>query len=80
MLSAIILLPMAAVVHAPGVHAHLSLHWWVILTFVPLACVAMAGLGLVLGTSFEPRNPVVLAFAVAFLTIGLRNLRRRVLS
>jgi ABC-2 type transport system permease protein len=23
---------------------------------VPLACVAMAGLGLVLGTSFEPRN------------------------
>ena len=55
-LSAIIVLPMASVVHAPGVHAHLSLHWWVILTFVPLACVAMAGLGLVLGTSFEPRN------------------------
>ena len=51
-----------------------------ILTFVPLACVAMAGLGLVLGTSFEPRNLVVLAFAVAFLTIGLRNFRRRVLS
>ncbi|HET6210801.1 MAG TPA: ABC transporter permease [Jatrophihabitans sp.] len=23
---------------------------------VPLACIAMAGLGLVLGTSFEPRN------------------------
>ena len=55
-LSAIIVLPMASVVHAPGVHAHLSLHWWIIVTFVPLACVAMAGLGLVLGTSFEPRN------------------------
>jgi ABC-2 type transport system permease protein len=55
-LSAIIVLPMAAVVHAPGVHAHLSLHWWIIVTLVPLACVAMAGLGLVLGTSFEPRN------------------------
>ena len=55
-LSAIIVLPMAAVVHASGVHAHLSLHWWLIVTFVPLACVAMAGLGLVLGTSFEPRN------------------------
>ena len=26
------------------------------MTFVPLACIAMAGLGLVLGTSFEPRN------------------------
>jgi ABC-2 type transport system permease protein len=55
-LSAIIVLPMASVVHAPGVQAHLALHWWLIVTFVPLACVAMAGLGLVLGTSFEPRN------------------------
>ena len=147
-LSAVLVLPIAAVVHASGVHAHLSLHWLVILTFVPLACVAMAGLGLVLGTSFEPRNiglmfgfiilpitflggtyygwtklapvqiggwhwlqtlvlinpliyvnegmraaftdsphlhlyvlyPVLLGFAVAFLAIGLRNFRRRVLS
>jgi len=52
----IIVLPIASVVHAPGVEAHLTLHWLIILTFVPLACVAMAGLGLVLGTSFEPRN------------------------
>jgi ABC-2 type transport system permease protein len=55
-LSAVIVLPIASVVHADGVHADLSLHWWVIVTFVPLACVAMAGLGLLLGTSFEPRN------------------------
>jgi ABC-2 type transport system permease protein len=55
-LSAIIVLPMASVVHAPGVRAQLTLHWWIIVTFVPLACVAMAGLGLLLGTSFEPRN------------------------
>lgn len=55
-LSAVIVLPIAAVVHAPRVEAQLSLHWWIIVTFVPLACVAMAGLGLVLGTSFEPRN------------------------
>ena len=55
-LSAAIVLPIAAVVHAPGVEAHLTLHWWLILTLVPLACTAMAGLGLVLGTSFEPRN------------------------
>jgi ABC-2 type transport system permease protein len=147
-LSAIIVLPMASVVHAAGVHDHLTLHWWLIVTFVPLACVAMAGLGLVLGTSFEPRNiglmfgfiilpitflgctyyswtrlapvklggwpwlqtvvlinplayvnegmravfttaphmhlyvvyPVVVAFGILFLTIGLRNFRRRVLS
>ena len=146
--SAAIVLPIASVVHAAGVHAELHLHWWVIITFIPLACIAMAGLGLVLGTSFEPRNiglmfgfiilpitflggtyytwtrlapvtvggwhwlqtvvlvnpliyvnegmraaftnaphlhlfviyPVTLAFAVAFLTIGLRNFRRRVLS
>src|SRR5579871_4907989 len=55
-LSAAIVLPLAAVVHASGVHAHLTLHWWLIVTFVPLACVAMAGLGLVLGTSFGPGN------------------------
>jgi ABC-2 type transport system permease protein len=147
-LSAIIVLPIASVVHAAGVHDHLTMHWWLIVTFVPLACVAMAGLGLVLGTSFEPRNiglmfgfiilpitflggtyyswtklapvkiggwpwlqtvvlinpliyvnegmravftnaphmhlyviyPVVVAFGILFLTIGLRNFRRRVLS
>jgi ABC-2 type transport system permease protein len=55
-LSAVIVLPIASVVHAPGVTAHLTLHWLLILTFVPLACIAMAGLGLVLGTSFQPRN------------------------
>ena len=147
-LSAAIVLPIASVVHAPGVQAHLTLHWWLIVTLVPLACIAMGGLGLVLGTSFEPRNiglmfgfiilpitflggtyyswtklapvtvggwhwlqtivlinpliyvnegmraaftnaphmhlyviyPVIIGFAAAFLAIGLRNFRRRVLS
>jgi ABC-2 type transport system permease protein len=147
-ISAAIVLPIASVVHAAGVTAHISLHWWIILTLVPLACIAMAGLGLTLGTSFEPRNiglmfgfiilpitflggtyyswtklapvkvggwhwlqtivlinpliyvnegmraaftdaphmqlyvvyPVVIGFAVLFLSIGLRNFRRRVLS
>ncbi len=147
-LSAIIVLPIASVVHAPGVHAHLTLNWLLILTFVPLACIAMAGLGLVLGTSFQPQNiglmfgfiilpitflggtyyswtklapvtvggwhwlqtivlfnpliyvnegmraafttaphlhlyviyPVMVGFAAVFLTIGLRNFRRKVLS
>ncbi|MGP8206277.1 MAG: ABC transporter permease, partial [Acidimicrobiales bacterium] len=55
-LSAAIVLPIASVVHAPGVRAEVSLHWAIILTLVPIATVAMAGLGLVLGTSFEPRN------------------------
>jgi ABC-2 type transport system permease protein len=56
LLAAIVVLPMASVVHAPGVHARLTPHWWIIVTFLPLACVAMACLGLVLGTVFEPRN------------------------
>jgi ABC-2 type transport system permease protein len=55
-LAAVIVFPIAAVVHASHVHAHLSVHWAVILTLIPLACVAMASLGLVLGTTFEPRN------------------------
>ena len=148
LISAAIVLPIASVVHANGVEAQLSLHWWIIVTMVPLACIAMASLGLVLGTSFEPRNiglmfgfvvlpitflggtyyqwtrlapvkaggwhwlqtvvlvnpllyvnegmraaftdashmhlyviyPVLLAFAALFLTIGLRNFSRRVLS
>jgi ABC-2 type transport system permease protein len=147
-LSAVIVLPIAAVIHTPGVKAHLSLHWPLILTLVPLSCLAMAGLGLVLGTSFEPRNiglmfgfiilpitflggtyyewtrlapvtiggwhwlqtvvllnpliyvnegmraaftdaphmhlsliyPVLVGFAVLFISLGLRNFRRRVLS
>jgi len=147
-LSAAIVLPIAAVVHAPGVRAQMNLHWLLILTLVPLSCLAMAGLGLLLGTSFEPRNiglmfgfiilpvtflggtyyewsrlapvtlggwhwlqtivlvnpliyvnegmraaftdaphmhlyviyPVLMGFVALFLTLGLRNFRRRVLS
>jgi ABC-2 type transport system permease protein len=147
-LSALIVLPIASVVHAAGIEAQVNLHWWIVLTVVPLSCVAMSALGLVLGTSFEPRNiglmfgfvvlpitflggtyyqwtrlapvriggwpwlqsivlvnpliyvnegmraaftnvphmhlyiiyPVLVGFCAAFLTVGLRNFRRRVLS
>ena len=148
LLAAAIVFPIAAVVHASGVHAHLSAHWWVLLTLIPLACITMTSLGLLLGTAFEPRNiglmfgfvvlpltflggtyyqwtrlspvqsygvhwlqilvlvnpliyinegmraglthaehmhlyivyPVLLGFCVAFLTLGLRKFRGRVLS
>ena len=56
LIAAAIVFPIASVVHAAGVKADVSLHWLIILTLVPLACVTMAGLGLVLGTSFEARN------------------------
>ncbi len=55
-ISAAIVLPIAALVHASGVEARINLHWWIIVTLVPIACIAMASLGLLLGTAFEPRN------------------------
>jgi ABC-2 type transport system permease protein len=56
LIAAAIVFPIASVVHAAGVTASLNLHWLLILTLVPIACVSMAGLGLLLGTYFEPRN------------------------
>jgi ABC-2 type transport system permease protein len=56
LLSAIVVLPIASVIHAAGVEAHINLHWLLIVTLVPLSCLAMTSLGLLLGTSFEPRN------------------------
>ena len=148
LLSALLVFPIAAVVHAPGVEAHLKFHWWILVTLIPLACLAMSSLGLLLGTAFQPRNiglmfgfivlpitflggtyyqwtklspvhigsfhwlqvlvlvnpliyvtegmraaltesshmhlyvvyPMLSAFLVVFLTLGLRNFRRRVLA
>jgi len=148
LLAALIVFPIADVIHAPGVHAHLDVTWWIVITLIPLACVTMTSLGLLLGTAFEPRNiglmfgfvvlpltflggtyyawtrlspvqvqgvhwlqilvlvnpliyvneglragltraphmsllvvyPVLIAFAVVFLTLGLRMFRGRVLS
>ncbi len=68
LIAALIVFPIASVVHAAGVEANISLHWLIILTFVPIACVAMAGLGLTLGTSFEPRN-IGLMFGFVILPI-----------
>jgi ABC-2 type transport system permease protein len=55
-IAAVIVFPIAAVVHASGVHAHLSVHWWIVLTLIPLTCLAFSSLGLLLGCTFEPRN------------------------
>lgn len=56
LIAAIIVFPIAAVVHASGVHAHFNVHWWVIVTLLPITCVAFSAMGLVLGCVFEPRN------------------------
>jgi ABC-2 type transport system permease protein len=69
LISAAIVMPIASVVHASGVSADISLHWWVVVSLLPLACIAMTSLGLVLGTSFEPRNiGVMFGFVVLPIT------------
>ncbi len=67
-IAAVIVFPIAAVVHAPGVEAHLTVHWAIALTLIPLVAVTMAALGLVLGTSFQPRN-IGLMFGFVILPI-----------
>ncbi len=56
LLAAVLVFPIAAVIHAHGIHAHLTVNWAIVLTLIPLACVAMTSLGLLLGSTFEPRN------------------------
>ena len=56
LLAALIVFPIAAVVHANHVQAHLHVNWIVAVTLIPLTCVAMSSMGLLLGTKFEPRN------------------------
>ncbi len=56
LIAALIVFPIAAVIHAGGVEAHLSVDWPVMITLIPLACVTMTSLGLLLGTVFEARN------------------------
>ena len=56
LLAAAIVFPIAAVIHAGGVHPVFNVKWWVVVTLVPLTCVAFSSLGLLLGCSFEPRN------------------------
>jgi ABC-2 type transport system permease protein len=55
-LAAALVFPIAAVIHAKGVQAHLNIHWLILVTMIPPACVAFSALGLFLGTKFEPRN------------------------
>ncbi len=56
LIAALIVFPVAALIHAKGVHAHLTVNWPVLLTVLPLACLTFSALGLFLGTKFEPRN------------------------
>jgi ABC-2 type transport system permease protein len=66
--AAVIVFPIAAVVHAPQIHINLSVDWLLLVTLLPLACVLCASLGLTFGTRFDPRS-VPMLFGIFILPI-----------
>jgi ABC-2 type transport system permease protein len=66
LIAALLVFPIAAVVPANDVH--LSFDWPVVLTLVPLACIAASALGLTFGTRFQPRT-VPIMFGVIIIPI-----------
>ena len=69
LLAACIVFPIAAVVHAAvDPHQPVRCTGSVLLTLVPLACVACSALGLTFGTIFDPRN-VPLMFGIVILPL-----------
>ncbi|MGH7723482.1 MAG: ABC transporter permease [Candidatus Dormibacteria bacterium] len=67
--AALLVFPIAAVVHAPQLTVNLSVHWLIALTAIPLACVCCSALGLTFGTFFEPRT-VPLLFGLALVPLA----------
>jgi ABC-2 type transport system permease protein len=68
LLAAAIVFPIAAVVHASAIHINLQVHWLVLITLLPLACITTSALGLTFGTIFDPRT-VPLLFGIIILPL-----------
>lgn len=66
LLAALIVFPVARFV--PATPVHLVVTWPVLITFLPLACVGSASLGLTFGTTFAPRT-VPLLFGVVIVPL-----------
>src|SRR6266567_3055516 len=56
LLAALLVFPIAAVVHSSSIHIHLQVHWLEVLTLIPLACIMCSALGMTFGTRFDPRT------------------------
>jgi ABC-2 type transport system permease protein len=56
LIAAAIVFPIASVVHAHNVHPVFNVNWLIVVTLLPLTCIAFSSMGLLLGCSFEPRN------------------------
>ncbi len=69
LIAACVVFPIAAVVHAAGVQPHLTVHWLILVTLIPLACLTTASLGLTFGTRFDPRQvPALFALVILPMT------------
>lgn len=69
LIAAAIVFPIAWIVHAKGIEVHLSVHWPVLITLLPIASIMTSSLGLVLGTRISPRNiSVMFGFIVLPIT------------
>jgi len=66
LIAALLVFPIAAVVPATPVHLHI--HWLVLITLLPLACLMSSALGLTFGTMFDPRT-VPMLFGVIVIPI-----------
>jgi ABC-2 type transport system permease protein len=66
LLAALIVFPIAAIV--PATPVHLDIHWLLLITIAPLACLMSASLGLMFGTMFDPRT-VPMLFGVVVIPI-----------
>ncbi|HWD08938.1 MAG TPA: ABC transporter permease [Actinomycetota bacterium] len=56
LIAAAVVFPIAAYVHASNIQPHLTVHWAILLTMIPVCCVCTAALGLTIGTRFDPRQ------------------------
>lgn len=67
LIAALMVFPIAYLV--PATPVNLQFNWPVLLTFVPLACISAAALGLMFGTLFDPRTvPLLFGIIVVPLT------------
>jgi ABC-2 type transport system permease protein len=60
LIAAALVFPIAALVHVHQIQINLTVHWPILLTMLPLACIMCAALGLTFGTRFDPRQVPIL--------------------
>ena len=67
MLAALVVFPLAAVI--PATPVHLNVHWFFLITLLPLSALMSASLGLTIGTRVEPRQvPLIFSLLVIPMT------------